>query len=137
MYENFSKLLEKNHLKAADVCRGTGLPSSFFSEWKKGKSKPKVDKLQKIADYFDVSLEYLMTGKEKKWEPTLTENDEKDIQIQLENTLNQLENGTGLMFDGKIMDENTKELLKDSLEFAMRNARLLAKEKYTPKKYQK
>lgn len=41
------------------------------------------------------------------------------------------------MFDGKIMDDNTRNLLKDSLEFAMRNARLLAKEKYTPKKYQK
>lgn len=64
MYEIFAKLLEMNNVKAADVCKGTGLPSSLFSEWKKGKSTPKVDKLQKIADYFGVTLNYLMTGEE-------------------------------------------------------------------------
>lgn len=66
MYEIFERLLKARSLKAADVCRGTGLPSSLFSEWKKGKSSPKADKLQLIADYFNVSLEYLMTGEEKE-----------------------------------------------------------------------
>lgn len=65
MYEIFEKLLKKTGLKAADVVRGTGLPSSLFSEWKRGKSNPKADKLQLIADFFGVSLEYLMTGEDK------------------------------------------------------------------------
>ena len=64
MYEIFLKLLQARGLKAADVCRGTGLPSSLFSEWKKGKSTPKADKIKKIADFFGVSPEYLMTGEE-------------------------------------------------------------------------
>lgn len=64
MYEIFLKLLQARGLKAADVCRGTGLPSSLFSEWKKGKSTPKADKMKKIADFFGVSTEYLMTGEE-------------------------------------------------------------------------
>lgn len=137
MYEVLVKLLQQNNCKPSDVSKATGIPASTFTDWKKGRSVPKQEKLQKIADYFGVSLEYLMTGKEKKWTPTISTKEEKDIQKQLENTLNQLENSTGLMFDGKIMDDNTRDLLKDSLEFAMRNARLLAKEKYTPKKYQK
>ena len=33
---------------------------------KLGVSRPNVRKLQKIADYFDVSLDYLMTGEEKE-----------------------------------------------------------------------
>lgn len=66
MYEIFARLLELRNLKAADVCRGTGLPSSLFSEWKRGKSTPKADKMKKIADFFEVSVEYLMTGEEKK-----------------------------------------------------------------------
>lgn len=66
MYEIFSKLLEERNLRAADVCKGTGLPSSLFSEWKRGKSNPKADKLQKIADFFGVSIEYLMTGEKKR-----------------------------------------------------------------------
>lgn len=64
MYEIFAQLLEQRNLKAADVCKGTGLPSSLFSEWKRGKSTPKADKIKKIADFFGVSAEYLMTGEE-------------------------------------------------------------------------
>lgn len=64
MYEIFARLLEERNLKAADVCKGTGLPSSLFSEWKRGKSTPKADKIKKIADFFGVSAEYLMTGEE-------------------------------------------------------------------------
>ncbi len=70
MYDIFAQLLEQRNLKAADVCRGTGLPSSLFSEWKRGKSIPKADKMKKIADFFGVSVEYLMTGEEKE-EPTI------------------------------------------------------------------
>ena len=93
----------------------TGLPSSLFSEWKRGKSSPKVDKLQKIADYFEVSIEYLMTGKDEPKEnsPELTARDERDISRCLEQTLSILEDQQGaLMFDGAPLDDETKELLK-------------------------
>ena len=76
MYEIFSKLLEERNLRAADVCKGTGLPSSLFSEWKRGKSNPKADKLQKIADFFGVSIEYLMTGEKKEESPMYYANEE-------------------------------------------------------------
>lgn len=76
MYEIFSKLLEQRNLRAADVCKGTGLPSSLFSEWKRGKSNPKADKLQKIADFFGVSIEYLMTGEKKEESPMYYANEE-------------------------------------------------------------
>ncbi len=76
MYEIFSRLLEERNLRAADVCKGTGLPSSLFSEWKRGKSNPKADKLQKIADFFGVSIEYLMTGEKKEESPMYYANEE-------------------------------------------------------------
>ena len=59
MYEIFAKLLAKKGLKAADVTRATGIKSPVFSEWKKGKSKPNTEKLIKIANFLDVSVEYL------------------------------------------------------------------------------
>lgn len=65
MYEIFEKLLKEHSIKTSDVVKATGLSSTFFSEWKKGKSKsPKPENLQKIADYFDVTVDYLVTGKE-------------------------------------------------------------------------
>lgn len=81
MYEIFAKLLDERNLKAADVCKGTGLPSSLFSEWKRGKSTPKADKLKKIADYFGVSVDYLMTGKEESEEKKNPYSDLKGIYL--------------------------------------------------------
>lgn len=62
MYEIFKRLLEEKGLKAYDVCKATGIPSSSITDWKKGRYTPKADKMQKIADFLGVSLEYLMTG---------------------------------------------------------------------------
>ena len=69
MYKKFSDLLQQRGLRAADVSRGTGINQTVFSEWKKGKSQPKTDKLQLIADYFDVPLEYFTGKKEQKNTP--------------------------------------------------------------------
>ena len=124
-------------MKGADVTRATGIASSTLTDWKKGRYTPKQDKLQKIADFLGVSLEYLTTGKEKEWKPTFTEKDERDVQKELEKTLNALQNDTGLMFDGEVLDDETRELLEASLEHAIRTAKITAKKKFTPNKYRK
>lgn len=137
MYEIFERLLKEKNLKGADVTRATGIASSTLTDWKKGRSKPKQDKLQKIADFLGVSLEYLTTGKEKDWQPTLTEKDEKDLDKKVENLLNAVDSDTGLMLDGEIMDEETREIFAMNLKNALRTTKLAAKAKYTPKKYRK
>ena len=65
MYEIFQQLLDKKGVKAFDVSKATGISTSTLTDWKKGRSIPKQDKMQKIADYFGVSVEYLMTGEEQ------------------------------------------------------------------------
>lgn len=65
MYKIYCQLRDQKGVKDAEVARNTKIAPSVFSEWKKGKSNPKQDKLQRIADYFGVSIEYLMTGEEK------------------------------------------------------------------------
>lgn len=64
MYEIFAELLEKMGIRPIEISRATGIPSSTFSDWKKGKSKPNAEKMLKIANYLGVSVEYLMTGKD-------------------------------------------------------------------------
>ena len=66
MYEIFSELLQRYGVTPYKVSKQTGVSQSTLSDWKRGISTPKQDKLQKIADYFGVSLEYLMTGEEKE-----------------------------------------------------------------------
>lgn len=65
MYEIYCKLRDDQGLKDADVVKATGITKSTFSDWKSGRSKLKQDKLQKIADFLGVSVDYLMTGEEK------------------------------------------------------------------------
>lgn len=137
MYEKFEELLIKYETTAYRVSKDTGITSSTFTDWKNGRSKPKAEKLKKIADYFGVSLEYLTTGKEKDWQPTLTEKDEKDLDKKVENLLNAVDSDTGLMLDGEIMDEETREIFAMNLKNALRTTKLAAKAKYTPKKYRK
>lgn len=60
MYEIFLDLLYNHGVRPADVARATGIHPSVFTDWKKGKSVPKHDKMQKIADYFGVTVDYLM-----------------------------------------------------------------------------
>ena len=67
MYEVYQKLLDEKGLKNADVVRATGISNMTLSDWKRGKSVPKSDKMQKIADYFGVSVEYLTKGEESKF----------------------------------------------------------------------
>ena len=68
MYEIFSKLLQEFGVTAYKVAKETGISQTTFSNWKSGRSVPKTDALQKIADYFGVSLDYLTTGEEKEGE---------------------------------------------------------------------
>lgn len=63
MYAVFESLLKQKGVKAYDVCKATGISASVITDWKKGRYQLRADKLQKIADYFGVTIEYLMTGK--------------------------------------------------------------------------
>ena len=63
MYEIFEQLLLKFGVTAYQVAKATGISTATLTNWKKGRYTPKQDKLQKIADYFGVTVEYLMTGK--------------------------------------------------------------------------
>ena len=64
MYEIFEELMKKCGYTSYKVAKETGIAQSTLSDWKNGKCTPKIDKLQKIADLFGVTLEYLMTGEE-------------------------------------------------------------------------
>ena len=62
-YENYAKIRDSMGMRDADVCRGAGISSATMSEWKNNKYEPKRSKMEKIAHFFGVPTEYLLTGK--------------------------------------------------------------------------
>ena len=108
------------------------------SQWETDKRIPTSQMLSELAKLFNVSTDYLINGTTSPtFKPTLSEREERDIQKRLELLMNDLDSETGLAFyngDGE-MDDETRELLRASLESALRITKLKAKEKFTPKKY--
>lgn len=109
MYEIFAKLLSDNNVTAYQVGKATGISTSTLSEWKNGKYTPKTDKLQKIADYFNVPVEYLLTGEKKS--PDIMSEDE-----ELNEYLETLKNNPGM----RTLFSKTKNATKEDLEKVIR-----------------
>lgn len=112
-----------------------GLAKGYIS--KLGKSNPNQKTLQKMSDYFGVSVGYLMYGEEEiKKEPQLNQKDQKDIKEILANT-EQLLKQDGLMFDGDPASPEAIDSILSAMQVGMEMAKKKNKEKYTPKKYKK
>lgn len=60
MYLDYIRLRDQMGMTDADVARATGIGKSTFSDWKSGRSSPKLGKLMKLAEYFGVNLEYFI-----------------------------------------------------------------------------
>ena len=64
LYQKIELLCQEKGIKIADLSRETGTTKSNFSDLKSGKIKSlSLDKLIKIADYFEVSLDDLVGRK--------------------------------------------------------------------------
>ena len=135
MYEVFEQLLQKYGVTPYRVAKEAGVTQTALSNWKSGRSTPTTKTLQKIADYFGVTIDYLMTGdiSEESHEKKLTPKDEKDIEKILEQTREQLMNQEGLMFDGDPASPEAIDSILSAMQIGMELAKKKNKEKYTPK----
>lgn len=57
MYATYKELRDAKGLRDSDVAKATGIMPSTFTEWKKGKYQPKIDKLIKIANFLGVPVD--------------------------------------------------------------------------------
>lgn len=143
MYEIFSELLQKYGVTPYKVSKETGVSQSTLSDWKRGISTPKPDKLQKIADYFGVSLTYLLTGNmeepEKEKAPELTARDERDIKKDLDSLREKLANKESgpAAYDGQDIPEEDIDLFLGQVDLMLRRVKIKNKEKYNPNKNKK
>ena len=136
MYEIFEKLMKEHNVTAYKVSKETGIATSTLSDWKKGRSTPKQDKLQKIADYFNVTIDYLLTGKnpdKKERDYSLTIKEQTDIDDEAKEIIKNL-----TMSFSKNKDSLTSEdyfAIENALRITLESIKIKNKKKFTPKKY--
>lgn len=135
LFERLQALAKKRGESVQDAAEKSGLSKNLFYKWKT--SEPKGADLKKVADHFDVSVDYLL-GRTPT--PTFSRRDELDVQKTLEEMIEGLSDKNALSYmkngDTEISEEDA-ELLRSSLENAVRTSKILAKKKFTPKKYRK
>jgi transcriptional regulator with XRE-family HTH domain len=83
MYEIFEKLLKVNKVSVYKVAKEAGIPYSSLSEWKAGRSTPNPDKLLKLAEYFGVTVDYLL-GRDANMEIGLKFSSDEEAEIYLD-----------------------------------------------------
>lgn len=75
--ENILALMEKQGLNARQFEIKLGLSNGSVQGWKKGKFSPSAKALQKIADYFELPLDYFY--KDNTSAPTHTHEEERTL----------------------------------------------------------
>lgn len=68
-YGRIFEIMKERELTAYRVSKDTGISQASLADWRKGRSKPKIDKLQKLSEYFGVSISYL-TGESNEIDNT-------------------------------------------------------------------
>ncbi|RHU52190.1 XRE family transcriptional regulator [Lachnospiraceae bacterium TF10-8AT] len=117
MYEIFEKLLKGRGITAYRFCKDTGVSTSTISTWKKKNSKIGMDLAETISNYFGVSIDYLMTGKEDEQK----EKDNTDLKQkyrELEELLRS-DSMKPVRYDGKPVNNDTIDLLLKQIEISL------------------
>jgi transcriptional regulator with XRE-family HTH domain len=108
--ERIFDLLKKQRKKQGDLARALGVRPTTVSEWNTGKREPSGSLYEKIAEYFGVSLDYLITGRPSRDAPVQ--------QIIGNNNSNNVANIAGNV--GGDLTEYERELLKVCAGFDIR-----------------
>lgn len=64
MIDRIKKLCKINNINIAKLEKETGLSNGQIGKWKE--RQPRADLLYNVANYFNVSMEYLLTGKKEE-----------------------------------------------------------------------
>lgn len=60
MFRKIEVLMKKKGVTAYKLAKDTGIPQSSISDWKHGRCKPSVSKIQILAKYFEVDIKDLL-----------------------------------------------------------------------------
>lgn len=112
----FNNIINQKKISAYKMSKDTGISDGLICYWKKGERIPNAENLVIISKYLDVSIDYLLTGKEPTQQTTeqpsqqLTENEEDLLAL-----LNGLSERNQIKLIGKV-EEIVKDMNKSDTE---------------------
>lgn len=98
--ERLKKLRKEAHLTQKDVADHFNTSPQSYAQWEKGQRSPSKESLEKLANFFNVSVSYLIGETDIKNSSELSETDIAEIL-----------NNDVISYDGKPMTEHDREIL--------------------------
>ncbi|EAF0489197.1 XRE family transcriptional regulator [Listeria monocytogenes] len=129
------KELRKESKKTQEeMAKILGVAKTTYASYEQAKRMPDVEIQNKIANYFDVSLDYLHGRSRHKNinSEGFTLKEEIDMKKRMDALREDLKNGDGLLYDGEPITTEAMESILDAMEFAEKQATRINR-KYAPK----
>lgn len=114
-FEIIKELASKRNKSLQQVAEDLNFSKNLFYRWKT--SDPKAKDLEKVADYFHVSIDYLMGRTDDK--ASLSPQEIEDIGQMADRMINGLESENSVNFYGEPMSDEDKASLKTALLVAL------------------
>ncbi len=122
MYEIFEKLCNERGITPYKFCKDNNVRTSTISTWKKKNSIVGTVLAKKICDYFEISMDYLMTGKNAIMvqEPQIKPISERDIAKKIDEIIGDINatEETPLYYNGVKVDQKSLAVLLVNLKNA-------------------
>ncbi len=142
-FKDVLKQLRKSRgMTQKDLAIQIGISQNAISMYETGRREPDMRLLAAMGEALDVDMNALLGAAEKpapevEEEISLNSRDYRDIGKKMRSMLELFDSEEALMFDGEPLDEETKELLKESYRSQLEMTKRLAKAKFNPNKNKK
>ena len=125
------KRLRKEREKTQeDMSKLLHIQRSTYGEYERGKIIPPISKIKILADYFGVSVDYLMGNTNFEFHEERKEIDPLDISKNLKVILEYLEDSqAALTFNGESIKEEAREILISNIQNGLKAADIITKMK--------
>lgn len=137
MAKNIRHYMEKYNKTRQEMCDALGVKYTTFTDWVKGNSYPRIDKIELMANYFGISKADLV--EDRNDDSSLSARDERDIVRDLDRIMVEIQKGDDgpLYYNGIEIDNASLSLLQNAIEYALRETKKENKVKYNPNKNKK
>lgn len=102
LYERIDELAKKQKISVFDLSLKLGMGRNAIYQWKK--SVPNVEAVQKVADYFNVSVDYLLDRDDNR-------SPKNDLDTKLERMMD-----NAMSYDGKPISDEDRPIIKGILK---------------------
>ncbi len=123
-----TKLRKEKGYEAQFVANFLNVAKSTYSGYENNKSVPNHEILKKVADFYAISVDYIL-GRTNDPTPVGQPKEDREIIQELDEFIKKIQTTEGLMFSGGPMDDQTKLILLKMLENTKEMAQEMNKNK--------